>query len=322
MALAFPPPSAAIAQGISLPPGLEAPVFSTPPGLEKPRPRPAALEPEDSAVPVLAYGPRGSPQKCVSLPPAAALASPEEDSAAAVLSYGPRGSPQKRVSLPRAALDSSSLPEEEDSAVAVLSYGPRGSPKKRVSLPLGALQQPAQQKPVFAYGPPKAMTSPRKRGLVLGYGPRGTPKSYFPRSPKKQPVLAYGPNGSPKKRGNPAFACARMPRSPKKKAIPVYSPLQSSCLPHEVHQDDSISALTPAYVTPCAELSGDETTTEASQSRDCLDWNSQAEHLPAVIQPKVVTTAVFGQFEDPTVAPTLSCTDHLVLAASPNAMPR
>lgn len=255
MALAFAPPSAATAQGISLPPGLEAPVFSTPPGLEKPRPRPAALEPEDSAVPVLAYG-------------------------------------------------------------------PRGSPKKRVSLPLGALQQPAQQKTVFAYGPPKAMASPRKRGLVLGYGPRGTPKSYFPRSPKKQPVLAYGPNGSPKKRGNLAFACAKMPRSPKRKAIPVYSPLRSPCLPHEVHQDDSISALTPAYVTPCTELSGDEAATEAYQSRNCLDWNSPAEDLPAAIQPKVVTTAFFGQFEDPTVAATCSYTDHLVLATSPNSMPR
>eukprot|EP00930_Biecheleria_cincta_P096917 TRINITY_DN88689_c0_g1_i1.p1 TRINITY_DN88689_c0_g1~~TRINITY_DN88689_c0_g1_i1.p1 ORF type:complete len:290 (-),score=38.70 TRINITY_DN88689_c0_g1_i1:405-1274(-) len=289
MALAFPPPSAATAagvlpmtglEGISLPPGLEAPAFSAPPGLEKPRPRPSAL---DSG----------------------------EDSAA-VLSYGPRGSPKKRPSLPPAALVSS---PPEDLAVTVLSYGPRGSPKKRVSLPPGALQAP--QKPVLAYGPPKGMTSPRKRGTVLGYGPRGTPKSYFPRSPKKQPVLAYGPNGSPKKRG-PLAAGVRMPRSPKKKAVPVYAPLQSSCLP----LDTSVSTLAPAYVMPSAELSGDEAAVEASQCMNSSDWDLPAEHLPAVIQPKVVTTAIFGQFEDPTVAPPPFCNDRVFLSTSPSAMPR
>lgn len=281
MALAFPQPSAATFRGISLPPGLEAPVFSAPPGLEKPRPRPAALDPGEESAPMLSYGPQGSPKKLVSLPPAA---------------LGP--------------------PLPEESGVPVLSYGPRGSPKKRVSLPPGALQYP--QKPVFAYSPPKAMTSPRKRGAVLGYGPRGTPKSYFPRSPKKQPVLAYGPNGSPKKRGHLAFACAKMPRSPKKKAVPVYCPLQSSCLP----MDSSVSTLAPAYVTPCAELSGDEAAVEASRDMNSSDWNLPAENLPAVIQPKVITMAVFGQFEDPTAAPPPFCTDRTVLATSPNANPR
>jgi len=287
MALAFPLPSAATVPGISLPPGLEAPVFSAPPGLEKPRPRPAALD-------------------------------AGEDSAPLVLSYGPQGSPKNRVSLPPAALGSS-LPE--DSAVPVLSYGPRGSPKKCVSLPPEALQAP--QKPVFVYGPSKATTSPRKRGAVLGYGPRGTPKSsYFPRSPKKQPVLAYGPNGSPKKRGHQAFACAKILRSPKKKAVPVYCPLQSSSLT----LDNSVSTFAPAYVTHCVELSGDEAAVEASRAMNSSDWNLPAEHLPAempaVIQPKVVTTAVFGQFEDATVAPPHFCTDRMVLATSPNAMPR
>jgi hypothetical protein len=174
-----------------------------------------------------------------------------------------------------------------------------------VSLPPEALQAP--QKPVFVYGPPKATTSPRKRGAVLGYGPRGTPKNYFPRSPKKQPVLAYGPNGSPKKRGHLASACAKMLRSPKKK-------------------DNSVSALAPAFITSCADLSGDEAAVEASRAMNSSDWNLPAEHLPAempaVIQPKVVTTAFFGQFEDATVAPPHFCTDRMVLATSPDAMPR